>query len=63
MTNRSLLLGRSKPSEKLTREEIAALDKVPVPPAPAAKPTGKKGGGLQRTVLWFSRHCLRSKGP
>ena len=63
MTNRSLLLGRSKPSEKLTREEIAALDKVPVPPAPGAKPTGKKGGGLQRTVLWFSRHYLRSKGP
>ena len=63
MTNRSLLLGRSKPSEKLTREEIAALDQVPAPPAPAAKPTGKKGGGQQRTVLWFSRHYLRSKGP
>ena len=29
MTNKNLLLGRSKPSEKLTREEIAALDKVP----------------------------------
>ena len=50
MTNRNLLLGRSKPSEKLTREEIAALDKVTAPPAPAAKPTGKKGGGQQRTV-------------
>ena len=63
MTNRSLLLGRSKPSEKLTREEIAAFDKLPVPSAPAVKPTGKKGSGLQRTVLGFSRHYLRSKGP
>ena len=53
MTNRNLLLGRSKPSEKLTREEIAALDKVPTPPAPTtppAKPPGKKGGGQQRMV-------------
>ena len=53
MTNRNSLLGRSKPSEKLTREEIAALDKVtvpPVPPAPAAKPPGKKGGGPERMV-------------
>ena len=50
MTNRNLLLGRSKPSEKLTREEIAALDKVTVPPVPPAPPPGKKGGGLQRMV-------------
>ena len=52
MTNRNLLLGRSKPSEKLTRTEIAALDKVTAPPAPPAKPkqTGKKGGGQQRMV-------------
>ena len=56
MTNRNLLLGRSKPSEKLTREEIAALDKVSVPtasPAPPPNPpkaTGKKGGGQQRMV-------------
>ena len=50
MTNRNQLLGRSKPSEKLTREEIAALDKVTPPPAPPAAPTGKKGGGQQRTV-------------
>ena len=28
MTNRNLLLGRSKPSEKLTREEIAALEAI-----------------------------------
>ena len=28
MSNRNSLLGRSKPSEKLTGEELAALDKV-----------------------------------
>ena len=52
MTNRNPLLGRSKPSEKLTREEIAALDKAAAPPAPPAKPgpSGKKGSGQQRTV-------------
>ena len=50
MTNRNLLLGRSNPSEKLTREEIAALDKVTAPPAPSAKPLRKKGGGQQQTV-------------
>lgn len=32
MTNRNLLLGRSEPSEKLAREEIAALDQATVPP-------------------------------
>ena len=51
MTNRNLLLGRSKPSEKLTREEISSLDTVTVPTTPPAKPPGKKGGGpQQRTV-------------
>ena len=52
MTNRNLLLGRSKSSEKLTREEIAALDQAAAPPAPPAKPgpSGKKGGGQQRMV-------------
>ena len=55
MTNRNLLLGRSKPSERLTREEIAALDQATVPPAPPTppakpKPPGKKGGGQQRMV-------------
>ena len=53
MTNRNVLLGRSKPSEKLTREEIDALDKVTVPPVPttpSAKPPGKKGGGSPRMV-------------
>ena len=32
MSNRNSLLGRSKPSEKLTGEELAALDKVTVLP-------------------------------
>ena len=57
MTNRNSLLGRSRPSEKLTREEIAALDKMtvpPVPPAPPAKqpakPPGMKSSGTQRKV-------------
>ena len=57
MSNRNSLLGRSKPSEKLTGEELAALDKVTVPavlPAPPAnqpaKPPEQKGGGTQRKV-------------
>ena len=52
MTNKNLLLGRSKPSEKLTRQEIAALEKATEPTAPRAapKPSGKKGGGPQRVV-------------
>ena len=54
MTDRSLLLGRSKPSEKLTRKEIAALDQLAAPPAPPAKPPGNKGGGQQ----WMVRRDL-----
>ena len=50
MSNRNSLLGRSRPREKLTGEELAALDKVTVPPAPPAKPPGMKGGGTQRKV-------------
>ena len=53
MTNRNILLGRSKPSDKLTREEIAALDKATTPPGPTTPPAetpGKKGGGPQRVV-------------
>ena len=57
MSNRNSLLGRSKPSEKLTGEELAALDKVTVPAVPPtpptnqpAKPPEKKGGGKQRKV-------------
>ena len=57
MTNRNSLLGRSKPSEKLTGEQLTALDKVaapPVSPAPPpkqpAKPPEQKSGGTQRKV-------------
>ena len=61
MTNRNSVLGRSKPSEKLTGEELAALDKVTIPPvSPApppkqptkqpAKPPEQKSGGTQRKV-------------
>ena len=59
MSNRNSLLGRSKPSEKLTREQLAALDKVTVPPvpvvpavlpAPPAKPPEQKSGGTQQKV-------------
>ena len=50
MTNRNLLLGRSKPSEKLTRAEIAALDQSAAPPAPPPKPPRKKGSGQQQMV-------------
>ena len=42
MNNRDSLLGRSKPRERLTREEIAALDKetsTPATPAAPPKPT------------------------
>ena len=49
MTNRNML-GWSRPREKLSKEEIANLDEVTVPPAPPAKPPGKKGGGPQRMV-------------
>ena len=55
MTNRNIL-GRSKPREKLSKEEIAALDKATVPPAPPAKPPGKKGGPqrmVRRDLLKF----------
>ena len=51
MINRKPLLGRSKPGERLTREEIAALENVttpPVHPGPAnGKPPGNKGGRPQ----------------
>ncbi len=45
MTNRNSLLGRSKPSERLTREEITALDKATVPPAPATAGDGQPKPG------------------
>ena len=50
MTNRNSLLGRSKPRERLTKEEIAALDRATVPPAPPAKPPEKKDDGTRRMV-------------
>ena len=50
MAKRTSLLGWSRPSERLTREEIAVLDKVTLPPEPPAKPLGKNGGGPQRMV-------------
>ena len=56
MTNRNMLLGRSRSKEKLSKEEIAALDQANVPPAPPAKPTGNKGGPqrmVRRDLLKF----------
>ena len=50
MSKRTSLLGRSRPSERLTREEIAALEKMTVPPTPPAKPPWKNGGDPQRMV-------------
>ena len=54
MTNRNALLGRSRPREKLTREEIAALDEATVPPVPPAKPPGKRA--VVRSG-WYARIC------
>ena len=42
MTNRNSLLGRSKPRERLTKEEITALDKATAAAAPAPKPPPAK---------------------
>ena len=47
MTSRNFLRGRFKPSEKLTREEFAALGKLTMSNAPPAKLPVKKGGGPQ----------------
>ena len=35
MTNRNSLLGRSRPTERLTKDEKAALDRATTAPAPA----------------------------
>ena len=48
MTNRTSLLGRSKARERLTKEEVAALEKATAPPTP--KPPENKTSGTQRTV-------------
>ena len=63
MTNRNLLLGRSKPSERLSREEIAALDQSTAPPAPPArpKPPAMKGGGQQTTRSMSTTCRARSR--
>ena len=55
MTNRNSLLGQSRPREKLSKEEIAALEATmpeprPQPASKPAKPVGKKGGGPQQMV-------------
>ena len=56
MTNRNRLLGRPRPSEKLSKEEIAALDRMAVPPESPpttreqAKPPRMKSNGIQRKV-------------
>ena len=57
MTNRNRLLGRPRPSEKLSREEIAALDRMGVTPETPptttrepAKPPSAKGNGIQRKI-------------
>ena len=55
MAKRTSLLGRSRPSERLTREEIAVLDKVTLPPEPPPKPH------VRRMVVvrsgWSPRTC------
>ena len=55
MAKRTSLLGRSRPSERLTREEITALDKATVPPEPPAKPPWKNGAMVHNG--WSSRTC------
>ena len=60
MAKRTSLLGRSRPSERLTREEIAALDKVTLPPEPPPKPPGNKGDGQPKPGQRLAR-CGRCK--
>ncbi len=50
MAKRTSLLGRSRPSEKLTREEVAALDNATLPPEPPAKAPENRGSGLKLKV-------------
>ena len=50
MSIKTSLLGRSRPSEKLTREDVVALDKATLSPETPAKPPWKNGGGPQRMV-------------
>ena len=41
MADKSSLLGRSRPSERLSRDEIAALDSATAPPPQRPQPTSK----------------------
>ena len=50
MTNRASQLGRSRPGEKLTREEVAALDKENLSPETPAKPPENSAIGLKLNV-------------
>ena len=50
MTNKASQLGRSIPSEKLTREEVAALDRATRTPETPAKPPENGGSGLKLKV-------------
>ena len=56
LSKRTSLLGRSRFSEKLTREKVAALDKATVPETPA-KASNNRGSGLKlkvrKTLLKF----------
>ena len=50
MAKRTSLLGRSRPSERLTGEEVAALDNATLPPEPPAKAPENRGSGLKLKV-------------
>ena len=50
MTNRASQLGRSRPSEKLTREDVVALDKATLSPETPPLPPGNQGSGLKLKV-------------
>ena len=60
MSNRNSLLGRSKPSEKLTGEELAALDKVTVPAVPPAPRRSNRRSRLSRRAVVRSGRYART---
>ena len=59
MANRNALLGRSRPREKLTREEITALDKATVPPAlpRRRRSRSRPGTGAEVRSGWSAGTC------